>query len=58
MSTYWVNFAKTGNPNAASLPKWNLFDNTSKQVMYFDQYSSSKPLADAERLDFFYKNLY
>jgi para-nitrobenzyl esterase len=26
MSDYWVNFAKTGNPNSADLPKWESYN--------------------------------
>ncbi|MFK8163869.1 MAG: carboxylesterase/lipase family protein [Lewinella sp.] len=26
MSSYWVNFAKTGNPNGADLPEWKLYE--------------------------------
>jgi para-nitrobenzyl esterase len=36
MSSYWVNFAKTGNPNGEGLPKWPAFDQKESQVMYFD----------------------
>ena len=58
MSTFWTNFAKTGDPNGPGLPQWEVFDSNNQQVMYFDEVSDSKPLHDVERLDFFYKRLY
>lgn len=36
MSDAWVNFAKTGNPNADSLPEWPAYDAESGAVMIFD----------------------
>jgi para-nitrobenzyl esterase len=35
ISTYWVNFAKTGNPNGTGLPKWRIYDKTSGNIMTF-----------------------
>lgn len=31
---YWVNFAKTGDPNGEDLPEWPRFDDDSESVMY------------------------
>jgi len=33
MSSYWVNFAKTGDPNGAGLPVWKPFDGAAPSVM-------------------------
>jgi para-nitrobenzyl esterase len=33
MATTWVNFARTGNPNGAGLPRWPAFDGSAASVM-------------------------
>ena len=49
MSSYWVNFAKTGNPNGKGLPKWNVYSPKKKMTMIFDNNSSSRPFPDIEK---------
>jgi len=34
--SYWVNFARTGDPNGPDLPEWSVFDEKKQQVMYID----------------------
>ena len=34
MSSYWVTFAKFGDPNGADLPPWPAFTNTESRVQY------------------------
>lgn len=36
MSSYWVNFAKTGNPNGENLPNWESYDLNTGNIMIFD----------------------
>lgn len=36
MSTAWVNFAKTGNPNGGDLPQWDAYTRENGNVMIFD----------------------
>ncbi|MFN8354104.1 MAG: carboxylesterase family protein [Spirosomataceae bacterium] len=33
MSSYWVNFAKTGNPNGTGLPEWKRYDKQTGNIM-------------------------
>jgi len=33
-SNYWVNFARSGNPNGAGLPQWPAFENAKGRVQY------------------------
>ena len=35
MSSYWVNFARSGNPNGPDLPLWPAFTNAGGKVQYF-----------------------
>jgi para-nitrobenzyl esterase len=35
MQQYWTNFAKTGDPNGSSLPKWPTFDATRRAYLDF-----------------------
>lgn len=44
--TYWTNFAKTGDPNDPSLPKWTRFSSETPFVMHFrdDGFSSENPI--------------
>jgi para-nitrobenzyl esterase len=37
MSSYWVNFAKSGDPNGAGLPQWPAFSHAAPKVMHFDK---------------------
>ena len=36
MSTAWVSFARTGNPNHAGLPNWPAYTPDTRRTMYFD----------------------
>jgi para-nitrobenzyl esterase len=36
MSRYWVNFAKSGNPNGAGLPVWPEFTSADNRVLYLN----------------------
>ena len=53
MSEYWVNFAKTGNPNSASLPEWKPFSNAENKIMALDiNEQSMQPIAVKNEFDF------
>jgi para-nitrobenzyl esterase len=51
VSSYWVNFAKTGNPNGPGLPDWPVFTERAEQAMIFDTASSARPLPNRSGLE-------
>ncbi len=53
ISSYWVNFARSGDPNGPGLPLWPPFDEQKRSTMVFDQSASSQPLPNADRLELF-----
>ena len=52
MSDYWVNFAKTGNPNGKGLPKWKAFRPGKASTLIIDTTIRTRPLPDKERMEF------
>lgn len=50
VSSYWVNFAKMGNPNGAGLPQWPAFTNASQQVMNLNDPSKPIPVPNLDKL--------
>jgi para-nitrobenzyl esterase len=51
MSSYWTNFAKTGDPNGSGLPLWPSFSAKDQRVMFFDtQQSSARPVPNIDQI--------
>jgi para-nitrobenzyl esterase len=60
ISSYWVNFAKSGDPNGPGLPKWPAFSESDQKVMVFDSTPSARPVPNLNRLkaiDAYYSSL-
>jgi para-nitrobenzyl esterase len=52
MSSYWVNFATTGDPNGKSLPKWTPYDPTSEPYLEIGETMNMKNHLLKAQLDF------
>ena len=50
MSSYWVRFAATGNPNGPDLPEWPAYDEQSRHVKEFGSRVSVGPGLEAAPL--------
>ena len=48
ISQVWINFSRTGNPNAEGLPKWLPYNTKNGAVMIFDDKSEVKYKHDEE----------
>ncbi|MGA5443133.1 carboxylesterase family protein [Streptomyces griseoincarnatus] len=49
MSSYWVNFVRTGDPNGSGMPVWPTVERAPEQVMEFGEGSAltTRPRSDA-----------
>ncbi len=52
MSSYWVNFASTGNPNGPGLPVWPAYEQTNSRVMEFGDKAEATALPFQSQLKF------
>ena len=43
MTSYWANFARTGNPNGPGLPEWPRFDGGARRVLHLDETIRAAP---------------
>jgi para-nitrobenzyl esterase len=50
MSSYFVNFAKTGDPNGPGVPKWPAFTTSSQIVMHLDAKPSARPVPNLPQI--------
>jgi para-nitrobenzyl esterase len=57
ISSYWANFAKTGDPNGEGLPVWQAYNTTDKKIMVLGEKPETRTLPDKESLDFLYKKM-
>ena len=48
VSSAWINFARTGNPNAPGLPHWSAFDSKNTATMHFNNKCEVKPQLDKD----------
>ena len=53
ISSYYVNFAVTGDPNGKGLPQWPAFTEKTQQVMVFDAAPGARTYPDLERVKVF-----
>jgi para-nitrobenzyl esterase len=52
VSSYWANFAATGNPNGPTLPAWAPYNPQSPTVMEIGDHFGPIPVASSAKLDF------
>ena len=50
ISSYWVNFAKKGDPNGPGLPVWPTFDEKEQKTMFFDKTPGARPHPNMDKI--------
>jgi para-nitrobenzyl esterase len=59
MNSYWINFAKNGNPNGKNLPEWPVYNEKKNEVFEFKKDGSAENTIDSrkQRLDVIEKSV-
>ena len=57
MSDYWINFAKTGNPNGNGLPEWKAYERLSGNILEIGDVIKIQPGKLKKELEFLENNL-
>jgi para-nitrobenzyl esterase len=55
MSSYWIQFIKTGNPNGNGLPQWSSYNKTEGAILEIDTTTILKPALFKKEFDFLEK---
>jgi para-nitrobenzyl esterase len=56
MSSYWIQFVKTGDPNGQGLPVWGSFSEDNPKCMIFGDSSGPAIFAEKQAYDFLYSH--
>lgn len=51
--SYWINFARTGDPNGSSLPQWPPFTEKDQKVLFFNGTAGARPIPNLDKLKAF-----
>lgn len=54
MSSYWANFARSGDPNGPGLPRWPVYTTADKLIMVLGDKPATESIPDSGELDFLY----
>ncbi len=57
MSSYWVNFITSRNPNGQGLPQWPLYEISSKKIMELGLNIGAEEIPDAASLNFLHDKM-
>ncbi len=52
MSSYWANFAATGDPNGEGLPEWRQYNPKTNEVMILDEHCHTGRMPDLKAIEF------